>query len=216
MYVNVSEVMTGAGVTEEHRLIFGTAISEGYAALRLLSKENPMLGSAFLPGSRALGYLRNVAVQHALQAKAKATGKFETDIGWNVIRNHAYVTLKLNKVQFTSHYLGPKGTGGIRKAIYRSELQCRNGDLFASEAKIPDIHATGEVYAQIVHGGLDKPVLAAIRIPNRDYLSRKLSVLALVIGEPDQAAVEKVKDQIDKTIRKRKSRKGNVDEREAS
>lgn len=185
----------------------GTAIAEGYAALDSLSTGTAMLGTAFLPGNRALSYLRNVAVQHALNLKARSTGFFEADIGWNVIQNHAYLILRFNKVQLTSHYLGPKGTRGIRRAVYRSELQRRNFDLFASEAKKPDVHSTGDVYAQIVHGGLGKAVLAAIRIPNRDYLSRKMDALSLVLGEPSQVAVENVKDEIDKTIRKRKEGK---------
>jgi hypothetical protein len=90
----------------------------------------------------------------------------------------------------------------------------RNGDLFAAEKKRPDVHPTGEVYAQVVHGGLEKPVLAAIRIPNRDYLSRKLSSFVLQIGEPSSVAVENVKDRIAETMKARK--KGRSRDRNAS
>src|SRR5580700_3171492 len=121
--MNVPEILAEAGLTDKHLVALGTAIAEGYAALHDLSRGNAMLGAAFLPGHRALGHLRNVAVQHALALKAKATTLFETNYGWNAIGNHAYLTLRFRKVQLTAHYLGPKGTRGIRRAIYRSELQ---------------------------------------------------------------------------------------------
>ena len=211
--MDIHEIMVESGLTQNHFAALGAAISEAYAALDGLSNSVPMLGSAFLPGHRSLGSMRNVAVQHALHLKAKETRLFQTDYGWNAINNHAFLQLKHKRVQLTAHYLGPRGTRGIRKAIYRSELQMRNGDLFAGERKQADIHPKGQVYAQIVHGGLLKPILAAIRIPNRDYLSRKLSSFVLQIGEPSSVAIENVKDRIAETMKARK--KGRLRDRDA-
>jgi hypothetical protein len=212
--MDIQAIIAESGLTQNHFSALGAAISEAYAALNGVSSSVPMLAASFLPGHRSLGSLRNVAVQHALYLKAKETRLFQTDYGWNAINNHTFLQLKYKRIQLTAHYLGPKGTRGIRRAIYRSELQMRNGDLFAAEKKRPDVHPTGEVYAQVVHGGLEKPVLAAIRIPNRDYLSRKLSSFVLQIGEPSSVAVENVKDRIAETMKARK--KGRSRDRNAS
>jgi hypothetical protein len=211
--MDIKAILVESGLTEQHFSALGAAISEAYAAVSGLSNSVPMLGSTFLPGHRSLGFMRNVAVQYALHLKAKETRLFQTEYSWNAINNHAFLQLKHQRVQFTAHYLGPKGTRRIRKAIYRSELQMRNGDLFAAEKKRPDIHPSGEVYAQIVHGGLFKPVVSAIRIPNRDYLSRKLSSFILEIEEPSLVAIENVKDRIADTMRARK--KGRTRDRDA-
>jgi hypothetical protein len=212
--MDIKEIMAQSGLTQNHFGALGSAISEAYAALNGLSNSVPMLGSVFLPGHRSLGSLRNVAVQHSLHLKAKETRLFQFAYAWNAINNHVFLQLKHKRVQLTAHYLGPKGNRGIRKAIYRSELQMRNGDLFAGERKRPDVHPGGEIYAQIVHGGLDKPILAAIRIPNRDYLSKKLSTFVLQIGEPSSVAVENVKDRIAETMKAKK--KGRLKDQDAS
>jgi hypothetical protein len=173
-----------------------------------------MLGS-FIPGLRSLGHLRNVAVEHALQTRAGTGDLFFTKNAFNASRNFMFLQLQSGQVVFTTHYCGKRGGRGIRKAIARAELNQRNRDLFTAEAEGPDANPlVGMAYAQIVHGGLSDPVIAAIRIPNRDQISYSLAPLILELRKPEAAKVEQVTDRIAETMKKRaKEETANTGER---
>lgn len=201
--MNVKSVLEQCGLTEQHFELIAEAIPEGYAALRAIVDNTPML-SLFAPGSQKLGHLRNVAVQHALQLKAGTSDLFYTKDAWNVARNHMFLQLQSGQVIFTSHYCGRSGDRGVRKAIVRGELNQRNYDLFENENRKPDANPIlGTAYAQILHGGISDPVVAAINIPNRDQTSYILPPFILPIRKPQANKVEEVKDMIAETMRKK-------------
>jgi hypothetical protein len=205
--MNVRSVLVQCGVTEAHFELITGAIPEGYAALRKLADSTPMFGG-FSPGLRSLGYLRNVAVQHALQTRAATNDLFFTKNALNAARNFEFLQLQTGQVVFTTHYCGKRGSRGVEKAIARAELNRRNADLFAIEGKSPDANPiVGMAYAQIMHGGLSEPVVAAIRIPNRDQLTYTLAPLVLELKKPEQAKVEEVMDRIAETIKSKKKAK---------
>jgi hypothetical protein len=201
--MNVRDILEQCGMADEHFATLGRAIPEGYAALQSLAAETPMF-SQFLPGSTSLGYLRNIAVQYALQAKAATTGHFYISNAMNKARNHTFLKLQFGQTIFTSHYAGPRGTRGVRKSISRAEMIERNGDLFRLESDLPDADMLKQAaYAQIVHGGKIVPVFAAIFIPNRDQRASKLEPLILSLEKPNSHQVEEVKDRLAETIKKK-------------
>lgn len=182
--------------TNEHFATLGKAVPMGYTALQALVEGTPMLGK-FLPGLKMTGYLRNLAVQYALDVQAAATGLFYTDTGFNAPKNHAFLKVTAHGILVTAHYAGPKGTRGLPKAIVRGELVKRNGDLFGSENGQADAHeGVGIAYVQLRHGGLTNPVFAGLFIPNRDQRTYKMQPMILDMATPSKAEVEEVKDQL--------------------
>jgi len=205
--MNVKSILEQCGLTEQHFEFIAEAIPAGYAALRSIVDNTPML-SLFAPGSQRLGHLRNVAVQHALQLKAGTTDLFYTKDAWNAARNHMFLQLQCGQVVLTAHYCGKKGNTGVKKAIVRGELNQRNYDLFEKEKKEPDANPfTGTAYAQILHGGISDPVMAAISIPNRDQTSYILPPFILPVRTPQASKVEEVKDMIADTMKKKQKSK---------
>ena len=208
--MDVKSVLEHCGLSEAHFNAIAEAVPEGYAALSKLMNDTPMFGQ-FIPGYRSLAHLRNVAVQFALQTKAGATELFFTQDSWNAARNYSFLQLQVGQVVLTSHYCGAKGSRMVRAAVSRAELVQRTPDLFSSEDASPDIEALSKsAYAQIVHGGLNKPQLIAIRIPNRDQHSYSLRALSLEPIAPTTAKVEEVADRLHEQIRRRKTDKGGL------
>ena len=197
-------VLEHCGLSEAHFIAIAEAAPEGYAALAKLVKDIPMFGQ-FVPGYRSLAHLRNVAVQFALQTKAGSTELFFTQEAWNAARNYSFLQLQVGQVILTSHYCGAKGSRAVRSAIARAELAQRTPDLFSIENASPDMEGVSKsAYAQIVHGGLTKPEIIAIRIPNRDQQTYTLRALALEPIAPNSAKVEEVADRLHEQIKLRK------------
>ncbi|MBS0193178.1 MAG: hypothetical protein JSR34_02960 [Proteobacteria bacterium] len=212
--MDVKSTLQLCGVSDAHFELISEAIPEGYAALRKLADSTPMF-AGFMPGFYSLGYLRNTAVQYALQTKAGFNDLFFVKTAFNAARNSPFIQLQTGNVIFTTHYCGKRGTRSIRKSISRAKLNQRNGDLFTKEADTPDAFPNiGAAYAQIVHGGLSDPVVAAIRIPNRDQVTSLLAPMILDLKKADPAKVEEVRDRIAETI-KAKSKQDKGQERDA-
>lgn len=194
--MDVKTALEHCGMTDAHFAAIAESVSEGYTALATLAKHTPMF-SQFIPGYRGLAFVRNIAVQYALQTKAASTGLFFTKDAVNASRNHSFLQLQHEQVIITAHYCGAKGSRTIRKAIVRGELAQRTGDLFAAEREQPDISLIAKSsYAQVKHGGLEKPTFAAIVIPNRDQRSYALRPFSLEIVKPDTAKVEEIQDRL--------------------
>lgn len=202
--MDVRSVLEHCGLSEAHFNAIAEAVPEGYAALARLAKETPML-SQFLPGHLGLGHLRNVAVQYALQTKAASTELFFTRDAWNAAHNHPFLQLQVGQVVLTTHYCGAKGSRSVRRAVTRAELAQRTSDLFHGQSAVPDMeHAERSAYAQIVHGGVHKAKLIAIKIPNMDQQTYTLRAMSLTPVEPSAARVEEVADQLHQAIKRRK------------
>lgn len=202
--MNVEAILKQCGWTEQHFTALGQAVPMGYKALQELVQTTPMLGQ-FIPGIKMVGYLRNLAVQHALASVAADSQLFYVDAALNKARNHAFSKIQAGNVVLTSHYAGADGTRGLRKTLSRGELATRNGDLFGHESKEPDAEALGgRAYVQMRHGGLSKPVFAALYIPTRDQQYFKLSPLILDLETPAQAKVEEVADRLRQAIKPKK------------
>lgn len=202
--MDVRSVLEHGGLSEQHFTAIAEAVPEGYAALAKLAKETPMLGQ-FLPGNQGLSHLRNVAVQHALQAKAASTQLFFTKDAWNAAHNYPFLQLQVGQVILTTHYCGARGSRSVRKAVARAELAQRTPDLFVEQQLLPDMESVSRAaYAQIVHGGVHAPKLIAIRIPNRDQKSYTLRALSLTPIAPNASRVEEVADQLHQTMKRRK------------
>ncbi len=199
--MNVRTFLRQCGLTEDHFDLVAGAIPEAYAALRSISDTTPMF-RGFVPGYQSLSYLRNIAVQHALQIRAGNSDLFFTKTALNAAGNHTFLQLHVGQVVLTAHYCGARGSRGVRKAVSRGELNQRNRDLFASEKSAPDADLVSKAaYAQILHAGLSDPVLSAIRIPNRDQLTDSLIAFSLPIVKPSATKVEEVRDRIAETIK---------------
>jgi hypothetical protein len=212
--MNVETIVRQCGLQSAHVAALGQAIPLGYRALQTLVRTTPMLGQ-FVPGLKTVGYLRNLAVQHALATQAATTELFFTDTGFNKPGNHAFLKLHAQGVVITAHYAGAQGSRALRKAIARAELSARNGDLFAAESQAVDADvATGHAYVQLRHGGLSTPVYAALYIPNRDQQSTQLEPMLLSMAPPSDAQVEEVTDRLNDAI-KRKTREAE-EQRHAS
>jgi hypothetical protein len=208
--MNVATVLKACGLTDAHFIALGEAVPVGYRALQELVKATPMLGQ-FMPGMMTVGYLRNLAVQHALANKAAEGGQFFVGTGLNKARNHAFAKLQAGNVIVTSHYAGAKGSREVRRSITRAALADRNGDLFSADGQRVDAdEVTGHAYVQLKHGGLAVPVFAALYIPNRDQRSAALEPLILELAAPDSAKVEEVTDRLRDTIK----RKGQDEKRD--
>lgn len=202
--MNVKSVLSQCGITNAHIDLIAEAVPEGYAALRRLANTTPMF-LGFMPGFQSLCHLRNVAVQHALQNKIGTNDLFFTKTALNAARNFSFLQLQSGNVVFTTHYCGKTGSRGIRKAVARAELNRRNHDLFDFEEENPDASLViGMAYAHIVHGGVNDPVIAAIKIPTRDQITYRLEPLILELRKPDIAKVEEVTDRIAENFKPRK------------
>lgn len=214
--MDVKAVLSQCSITDDHFSLIAEAIPEGYAALRKLADTTPMF-RGFVPGFQSLGHLRNVAVQYALLSKTGTSDLFFTKTALNAARNFAFLQLQAGNVVFTTHYCGKSGGRVIRKAVARGELNKRNLDLFKSEASTPDAFPiAGTAYAQIVHGGVSDPVIAAIKIPNRDQITYRLAPLVLELRKPDGAKVEEVTDRIAEAFKSRKRTMEDIEARNAS
>jgi hypothetical protein len=202
--MNVKDLLLACDVTEDHFAAISEAIPEAYIGLSKLVKDTPML-SQFAPGYRvALPHLRNLAVQFALEAKAASTQLFYTKMASNSIGNFNFLELQCGQVIFTAHYRGKRGIRAIPKAIYRAELAQRTPDLFQIEAAAPDFNLGSKAaYAQISHGGAEKPQYAAIRIPNRDQLTYSLQPYVLELKTPNPVVAEQVRDQLDHNFKQK-------------
>jgi len=213
--MDVKLVLSQCGITDDHISLIAEAIPEGYAALRKLADTTPMF-RGFVPGFQSLGHLRNVAVQYALQNKTGTSDLFFTKTAFNAARNFAFLQLQAENVVFTTHYCGKSGGRSIRKAVARGELNKRNLDLFASEASTPDaLPILGTAYAHIVHGGVSDPVIAAIKIPNRDQTTYRLAPLVIDLKTPNGAKVEEVTDRIAEAFKSRKKALEEIEARNA-
>jgi hypothetical protein len=205
--MKVEHIVRQCGLSQAHLDALASAVPLGYRALRELVKTTPMLGQ-FQPGTTTVGYLRNLAVQHALDTQAATTGLFFTEMAFNKPRNHSFLQLRAAQVVITAHYSGATGTRTLRKAISRAELSKRNGDLFAREATEADADLErGQAYVQLRHGGVANPVFAALYIPNRNQQSYLHEPMLLELAPPEAAQVEMVADKLDQAI-KRKVREG--------
>jgi len=201
--MKVETVVRQCGLQSAHLESLGQAVPLGYRALQTLIRATPMLGQ-FVPGLKTVGYLRNLAVQHALATQAATTELFFTDTGFNKPGNHAFLKLHAQGVVITAHYAGARGSRALRKSIARAELSARNGDLFAVESQVIDADVTlGHAYVQLMHGGLSTPVYAALCIPNRDQRSYQLEPLLLDMASPSDAQVEEVADRLNDTIKRK-------------
>ncbi|UZW61539.1 hypothetical protein [Lysobacter enzymogenes] len=214
--MNVRDVLESCGVRESHFAAISEAIPEGYAALERLAKSTPML-NGFMQGRRGLSYLRDIAVQHALEAKAAQKRLFYTDLSWNASHNYCFLKLQVGQVVFTTHYAGVSGSKGVRKAVARAELTKRTSDLFTDQGNDPDACVgVRSAYAQIVHGGLDHPKFGLLRIPNRDQISTSLAPFALDLKMPEQGQVEEVEDRLHEAFKEKRRGERDGKQRDAS
>lgn len=212
--MDVRTALNACGVDERHFAAIAAAVPEGYEALRKLADATPMLGH-FMQGRRGLSYLRDVAVQYALAAKAADTRLFYTADGWNAAGNHSFLKLQVGQVIFTTHYSGANGSRSVRKAVSRAILAARTTDLFAQEEQKPDVDlGMRAAYAQVVHAGVAKPKFAVIQIPDRSQRSFKLAPLVLDLVAPSKGATEEVQDRLNEAFKRRKKdggeQQGNV------
>jgi len=204
--MDVRSVLTLCGLTDAHFEVLATAVPEGYLALRELVKATPMLRQ--FPGQKSVCYLRNVAVQYALEQRAAETKLFYTDTGTHPINKQGFLKLQVGQLVITSQYCGPNGSRAVRKAIRRAELCQRIPDLFKESSEDPDVQVeTKSGYAQLIHGGMNEPVLSALRIPNHYQGESRLAPMVLPIINPNHVAVEQIKDQLMEAFEK-KVRKG--------
>jgi hypothetical protein len=213
--MDVRSALVRCGLTDAHFSALAEAVPEGYLALKKLVESTPMLRQ-FVPGMKSTCYLRNVAVQHALQLKAGDTGLFYTRDASFAGNGQAYLQLQSGRVIITSQYCGPRGNRGVRKAVARAALCARTDDLFAAENDTPDMNmAMMSAYAQLMHGGVDKPVFAALRIPNKSQAPSSLTPMLLELVTPNASKVEEVADRLREQMRPKKKTKDKDDKADA-
>ncbi len=197
------QILEHCGVTERHCEALGQAVPEAYAALAKLAASTPMLGG-FVQGRRGLSYLRDISVQHALEAKAAETRLFFTSTAWNRHRNYCFLQLQVGQTIFTTHYAGANGSRAVRKAASRAELVMRTPDLFAATGEEPDMSLVEKsAYVQLVHAGVTKPKFVLLQIPNRDQHASRLAPLILDMQSPLKGAVEEVQDRLNEAFKRK-------------
>ncbi|QIO88839.1 hypothetical protein G9274_002524 [Stenotrophomonas rhizophila] len=199
--MDVKTVLSECGLDDRHFQVLGIAVPEAYAALNQLSLSTPMLG-AFPQGVRGLSYLRDIAVQHALEARAADSKLFFTSTARNPSGNHMFLKLQVGQVVITTHYSGARGARSVRKAVSRGELATRTPDLFLAQGTMPDhCPIIRSAYAQLVHAGLDQPKFAMLQIPDRDQKAAKLTPHVLELQVPSKGAVEEVQDRLNEAFK---------------
>lgn len=212
--MDVKTVLAECGLDDRHYQVLGSAVPEAYAALNRLSLSTPMLG-AFPQGARGLSYLRDIAVQHALEAKAAESRLFFTSTARNSSGNHMFLKLQVGQIVITTHYAGARGNRAVRKSVSRGELATRTPDLFLAQGTMPDhCPIIRSAYAQLVHAGLDQPKFAMLQIPDRDQKAAKLTPYVLELRTPSKGAVEEVQDRLNQAFKVKVPNSGAGQERD--
>ena len=145
-------------------------ISNAYAAVENIYKSTPALGM-FMIGFDLRPHLLRVFVEHSLQKYSDNHDAFSHEVRQNIAKNCNHLRLFKDGLAITAHYMGAKcERPEARKALYKTYLTERNGDLFEFENQEID-KFKNIAYAQIMHGGVSKPNNILINIPSRDQLS---------------------------------------------
>lgn len=158
------------------------SISNAYSAVEGVYKSTPALG-AFMVGFDLRPHLLRVFVEHSLQKYADTHEEFTHEVRQNLARNCNHLRLYKNGLALTSHYMGSKcERPEARKALHKANLTERNGNLFEFENDEPDVFKNIG-YAQIMHGGVVKPINILINIPSRDQSFSVGSLPLAIVGE---------------------------------
>lgn len=178
-------------LSDQDYAAISASVSAAYIACSQAINDNPILG-AFLPGQLLRSNLITPYVDHALTKLPGFLYEFQP----NAARNWYQTTFYKSGLALTSHYLGSGKNmrSGARKAVVRGELNKRNGDLFAQEAKEPD--ATPDfVYCHVLHGGFAQAQCIALAVPNRNQTGYFAST-ALEIVNPEETQVEEIREEV--------------------
>lgn len=168
-------------------------ISSAYSAVNNLYRMTPALG-AFIVGSDIRPHLIRITVEHLLQRFADTNVGFTHEVRPNIAKNCNHLRLYKNGLALTSNYMGaycerPRA----RKALHKANLSERNMDLFEFENN--DLNLIQDArYAEIMHGGITKPINILINIPSRDQLGT-IGSIAIAIFEENKTLVEQIADE---------------------
>ena len=167
------------------------SIANAYSAVDGFYKATPALGK-FLVGEDLRPHLIRVFVEHSLQKYADTNAEFKHEVKMNAARNCNHLRLFKKGLALTSHYMGTKcERPEARKALYKVNLTERNMDLFEFESNSKIDIFQDIAYAQIMHGGIDRPSNILINIPSQDQLSL-LGSIALSVPNENKAQVEEI------------------------
>lgn len=191
-------------LSEEDEYLIAKGVSTGYQACHRFMQECMALGS-FYPGMTHRGYLLGIFAQFGLDQVAAQSQKFFSSVKPNQIRNHFHSHFEFpSRLHLTAIYTGKKADRRGRKAVYRGLLAQANGPGLFSElenqAPAPS-DLNDPIYAQILHGGWEKPIAIVLAIPNPDQRTYSLLPHALPLITPDAAAAEQVSETIKFAIR---------------
>lgn len=177
-------------ISSEELAGISQSISNAYSAVEEVYKATPALG-AFMVGADLRPHLLRVFVEHSLQKFADNNKDFNHEIRPNAARNCWHLNVYKQGLALTTHYMGAncERTEG-RKAIYKTNLSERNGDLFAFEKDEIDIFDKIG-YGQIMHGGIAIPENILINIPSRDQ-SHSIGSMTLEIVKANKIQVEEI------------------------
>ena len=170
------------------------SITNAYSAVDAFYKSTPALG-AFMVGGDLRSHLLRVFVEYSLQKYADVNAGFTHEVRPNVANNCNHLRLYKNDLALTSHYMGAKCERlEARSALHKANLVERNGNLFELEESDADIFRNIG-YAQIMHGGISKPLNILINIPSRDQLTI-IGTMQLAIVTENKTQVEKIIDEM--------------------
>lgn len=166
-------------------------ISTAYSAVNSLYKTTPALG-AFLVGADIRPHLIRITVEHLLQKFADTNTGFTHEVRQNVAKNCNHLRVYKNGLALTSNYMGAKcERPRARKALHKASLTARN--LFEDEDNEFNIFQNSS-YAEIMHGGIIRPINILINIPTRDQLGT-IGSISLAIPEENKTLVEQITDE---------------------
>ena len=186
-------------LTESDLYGLSQSISTAYASVNSLYKSTPALG-AFLVGADLRPHLLRVVVEHLLQKFADTNAGFTHEVRQNIARNCNHLRIYKNGLALTSSYMGAKcERPKARKALHKINLSERNRDLFEFENIVSNKFENCS-YAEIMHGGIYKPVNILINIPTRDQLGT-LGSIELSVQDENKTLVEQILDEPPFTIK---------------
>ncbi|HEY1772928.1 MAG TPA: hypothetical protein VGH91_07030 [Gammaproteobacteria bacterium] len=186
--------------------------ANGYLACDRLIERTPIF-SSFPVGMEFRSNLLRLFVEHALLGVPDLRSSFTYEVKPNAARNCSHVCLyKGGKFALTAHFVGQHDfRDSARPAIYRSELNARNLDLFASEANLPDLANDLDTgYCHLLHGGVVRPEVLVLAIPTRNQLGVS-AVLKLQCPDPNVAEAEKIEDRVQTMLREQAHEQPNTD-----
>jgi len=158
--------------------------------------RSSIVTNEFPPGAELRSYLINPFVQHALMTWADKSGSgFFTELKPNVAHNCSHLRLYKGNFTLTSHFLGRKSERDkARSAKCRAALASRNFDLFPDATEASEL-PTDHIYCQLLHGGLVRPDVVCLAIPNSLQTGISHS-MPLQIPEPKLTEAEQIREEL--------------------